>query len=220
MRAGGSPAKRAVVVPAIFAGAAAGGAIALGVGWALPFARHLGAKAESIATPRPLELQRDEQRLELAALRQQVEQLKQQAASAPPAAAAPANVPAPASPPFDPVAAQLLQQAKFERALQAHRAEPIDPSWAPRTERSLSANFESLASLAHFRLDGINCRMTSCEADVTFNRYQDAQQNFTKILHKNYDVNCAATILIPPPDDLSGRYRSSVLLDCAQTRAQ
>jgi len=111
------------------------------------------------------------------------------------------------------------------REMQAHRAaieqhlrEPRDPLWAPGSEKSLRALLEPVATRAKYRIASIDCRSTSCIAELSFASYAVAQENWRAVLHAQNLIGCGVAIAVEEPPIPAKNYALSVVYDCAETR--
>jgi hypothetical protein len=120
----------------------------------------------------------------------------------------------------NPEAAGERHEATFNAVIEAHGREPRDQTWAGQASQSLSDNFRETAKTAHFTFQGIDCRTTTCVADVTFDTYRDAKSQFPRVLHTLYNPPCAVSIYLPLAQNDTDPYPAKAILDCEEARSQ
>jgi hypothetical protein len=54
---------------------------------------------------------------------------------------------------------------------------------------------------------------------VEFDNYDAALTEHTRLLHHDYQVNCARELLLPEPEDVQAPYLATVLYDCSALRS-
>jgi hypothetical protein len=143
--------------------------------------------------------------------------------SAPPSPAgsaidAPARVlvEAPRGETVDIAAAAKEQEDRHRQLLEAHRRDPVDKVWAQKARAEFSADLESLEKTLPIHVDNVDCRTTSCTANVTFGTYAAARESFDKILTHAYAKGneCGTEITLMPPTSPDGKYSTEVYFDC------
>ncbi len=108
---------------------------------------------------------------------------------------------------------------RFHERLKAHEREPVDPSWARDAKVAYEGDLERLAADAGFRLDRVDCRSTSCVAQVTFASFVAAKGSMQRIVLSRWTLNCAKEMNLDPATDGSPEYVTSIYFDCAGARA-
>jgi hypothetical protein len=132
------------------------------------------------------------------------------AAQAPPAAPPRAAPPAPSE----------TRAQEHARLVAAARVEPIDPSWAARSARSLDDDLSKLAAASGFNVVDVACHTTSCLATLEWPSYADARGGYARALREPYALNCPRRIVVDPPGDSpSARVQATLLFDCVEQRA-
>jgi hypothetical protein len=113
----------------------------------------------------------------------------------------------------------LESQQRYEAQLQQHAAEPIDPGWSRPTASLIEADVLKQAAGMSFRLERVDCRTTSCTAELEWPSLAEADREYLSLVHFPYRANCSRTVLLPPPSKAEGPLRASMLLDCESWRA-
>jgi hypothetical protein len=124
-----------------------------------------------------------------------------------------------AAAPFDPDADAKLTRARFEKEIEAHRAEARDESWAPAAAEQISVGLEAGKQNGEYRVIGVDCRTTSCAATLEWPNYSTAVANFKDALWQKTEQNCARHILLPAPADPFATYQAQLMMDCTDQRA-
>jgi hypothetical protein len=106
----------------------------------------------------------------------------------------------------------------FKERLEEHEREAIDPSWASDARRAYEREFDDLATDAGFTLRGVDCRTTTCVADVTFPSYMAAKSCMQKIVLSHWTLNCAKEMKVDPVASDSPSYLTSIYFNCASAR--
>ena len=94
--------------------------------------------------------------------------------------------------------------------------ENYDSTWAPTAESNFQHDFVSLATEGEFTLVNTDCRTTRCAVTVEFPSYTVATENFSKLLHHQYQTNCARHTMLPKPDRAQGEssYQATFIFEC------
>jgi hypothetical protein len=137
---------------------------------------------------------------------------------APPPAASARPIPAPAS-------REVIEQG-FARKLENQRAEPIDPTWAPKAARSLEQDLRALEQAVDGRtpvkgkLLGVSCATSTCRADFEWSDFETARGEWREFMHASYELGCAREIVLPEPQGTAKgqSYRASMLYECENAR--
>jgi hypothetical protein len=107
---------------------------------------------------------------------------------------------------------------EFRAKLEAYRHEPVDAEWARSARARLAAGMAALsADEAHGVIGDVDCKSTSCLANVTFPSYEAARNEFGRYVTAFYDVPCARTAVLDEPDDPAAPFQVQVLFgSCAR----
>lgn len=117
----------------------------------------------------------------------------------------------------EPIEDDVQATQHFEQQIDRHRTEPIDAGWSKTTARSLAKDLGSLGEKASFEVVDIDCRRTTCVAELEWPSYAQANSDVTRILAKVYEINCGMGLSVPEPKDRNAPYRATVLFDCHDT---
>jgi hypothetical protein len=105
-------------------------------------------------------------------------------------------------------------EAAQEDALRRHSAETIDMAWAPEASRIVTTTLAQLAAGGAFTVGGVDCRDTSCTADLTWPTLDAARETYRDLLHGDYGrVNCTRSILIPDQTDSFKPVKATLILN-------
>lgn len=119
-----------------------------------------------------------------------------------------------------PAPTPLEAQQRYEARLQQHAAEPVDPEWSRATASLIQADVLERAASMSFRLGRVDCRTTSCTAELEWPSLAEADREHGSLVHFPFRANCSRTVLLPPPAKADGGpLRASLLLDCESWRA-
>lgn len=174
-------------------------------------ARHSRGAKEAESAPRSAEVTRvvvergaspvDEQRL--ATLERRLAEL-----TAPARSAAARVAPTP-----------LESQQRYEQRLQQHAAEPVDQGWSRPTASLIQSDVLKQADTMNFRLGRVDCRTTSCTAELEWPSPAEADREYQSLAHFPYRANCSRTVVLPPPTTGAGPVHAQLFLDCESWRA-
>lgn len=131
----------------------------------------------------------------------------------------PADSPEEASadvPPMSPEEARAFHERTFNEQLSAHSRQQVDSGWAPAMRTQLSRELEPLQSTSGFRLGDIDCRSTTCVAQVEWPTYADAMAHYSTLLQSAFKEPCSKTIVLPEPADPGVPYSAKTLFECAR----
>jgi len=125
-----------------------------------------------------------------------------------------------------PVPPEPLDLAEMRRReVQAHHAviarhmrEPGDATWAPESEKRLRAFLSPLAAREKFRVVSVDCRTTSCVAELSFPSYAAAQSKWRSVLNAHNPVGCGTQIALEEPHGEATGHELSVVYDCTEVR--
>jgi hypothetical protein len=106
----------------------------------------------------------------------------------------------------------------FRKRLEQHEREAVDPSWAIEAQRAHERDLNRLAKEARFSLRGVNCRATSCVADISFASYDAARNSMKIIMLSRWTLNCTREMNLDPVTEESFAYSTSIYFDCASAR--
>jgi hypothetical protein len=110
--------------------------------------------------------------------------------------------------------------ARHDKAIEAHRGEPLDAKWAQKTEAAFKSDLTKLGSRNGFAVVSVDCRTTTCTSTLEWSRYDTAVNSWRQIVTGSYETNCAKEILLPGPDEPSVPYRATVVFDCESAISQ
>lgn len=105
---------------------------------------------------------------------------------------------------------------RWEQRLDDFSNEPRIPSFAKAASAAYDADFDRLAERLGFQHLATDCRSNRCKVDFQADEYSSALRVLPKLVHNQYQMNCAVQVTAPPPEDGSGGpYKTSVLFDCS-----
>ncbi len=106
----------------------------------------------------------------------------------------------------------------FDREVAVHQSEPRDNAWATPKERAISGTIERMAAKpgAAFSLVAVDCRTTSCVAQLQWPSEGAARAGLHDLLNSSGDIGCARQISLPPASG-AAEYRASMLIDCTDS---
>ena len=120
-----------------------------------------------------------------------------------------------ASVPVDTEAAWKARVDQFQEALLAHEREPLDARWAASTTSSLDDSLRGLAAGVGCDVKRVDCRTTTCIADIEFTSYKQARTGWQPLVTHFYGLKCATELLLETvPQNWSAPYSSHVLWRC------
>ncbi len=126
--------------------------------------------------------------------------------------------------PPDLVEEKRIMDDRFRARLTGHDQEPIDPSWAPHAEgeyrNDLAEVNEQLRGSQKFDVHDVRCRTNTCVARVEWPSYDEAYDNYARVLHHRYKQNCAREIVLVDEARAGQPYSANVLFDCKERHAQ
>jgi hypothetical protein len=105
-------------------------------------------------------------------------------------------------------------------AIELHRGDARDPEWAHATERTLGGDLNKVGAqpVGTFELMSIDCKTTSCLANLRWRSYGEAVNGFAGALHFNYSLPCGTRILLPEPVNPEQSYEATLIFDCEDAR--
>jgi hypothetical protein len=84
------------------------------------------------------------------------------------------------------------RQLQHEALISEHNAEPASPAWAAKASEAVVSELKSLQAEAGFSLAGVDCRSTSCLAEVEWPSVDSIRRGYHSLLHATFDkLNCA-----------------------------
>lgn len=110
--------------------------------------------------------------------------------------------------------------ARHESLVQAHREEPLDPAWGPKTGSLVQSDLNELAKTNSFKVVEADCKTTSCAGTLEWPSYGKALTEWRKLLHHGYQANCGREITLPEPKDPQAPYQATIVLDCEKSRTE
>lgn len=132
----------------------------------------------------------------------------------------PAAVKATTDKPLPPEVEREEILSRHAEAIAEHRRQPVDEGWAASTSASLQSDLARIgAAKGRFRVVQVDCRETTCIAEMEWPSFDAAREGFGAALHHAYEANCARRVYLPEPSDSSQRYRATMYFDCGQSRA-
>jgi hypothetical protein len=206
------------IVTSIGAGAVAGGlmagaAIAFSARWTKAAVGHSSIASVEVAPAAPADLSGIER--ELQELRERTRAQPAPDGNGALSAAGPGargNVYA-EEPQIDPV-------VEYRAAVDAHTREQPDSRWASTEARVISEDLTRDSDAGMFSVEKVDCRTTTCVADVRFDSFHSAQLNWGRILNGRRIPGCGVEVVLDnAPKDMSQPYETSVFFNCIGTRA-
>jgi hypothetical protein len=104
-------------------------------------------------------------------------------------------------------------------AIAEHQRQPRDPRWASAAESAFRRDLTALQDLGADDVT-VDCRMTTCTAELQWPSFHDAQEKYTNVLHAEMSMNCGREILLPQPEDATQPYRATAVFRCERARAE
>jgi len=120
----------------------------------------------------------------------------------------------PLPPVEDPDAMRAQLQERLDDQLSTHANEPRDPDFANEAELLVTEDLHELADSAEYSLIDVDCRTQACTAWVEWPSYEQARAEYGRLLHHDYQQNCARSITVLPPGDPAAIYRAALIFDC------
>jgi hypothetical protein len=108
--------------------------------------------------------------------------------------------------------------ARFHAALAQHDKDAVDPRWAPRATNVLKQDFERTAANGNFSVKAVDCRTTTCVADVDFKDRQTALRSWRTVLSAPRGIACSTQVVLDAPTHGDDPYPTRVLMDCQDDR--
>jgi hypothetical protein len=116
---------------------------------------------------------------------------------------------------------RLREHAMMEwrQALEEHEAQDVDANWSHEVGLRFADDIEAFASDGAFLVSKIDCRSTSCTAQLEFTSFDDATRHFATLLTARYRENCGTKTLFEEPQDPAAPYAVTMLYDCSEAKA-
>lgn len=109
---------------------------------------------------------------------------------------------------------QEIDRQVHAALLEEHRLQPADPNWARTVEERLQTGLTALAITGGFDVGAIDCRSTSCSAELTWSSYDDALNNYSPVVEDPTLPGCTRRITLPPPEQCISSCDVRMLVDC------
>ena len=102
-----------------------------------------------------------------------------------------------------------------DRKIQSHRSDRKDEPWATNAASLLRSDLEAAMAGAAFRIVDVDCRTTSCTAELAWPRAVDAFKDYESIVRRSYMLNCARGVSLPEARN-EGPMQATLIFDCAK----
>ena len=112
---------------------------------------------------------------------------------------------------------ETIQQ--WNDRIEAHEQEPIDYAWSEATTKLFQDDVQKLAAAHVFQMVDAKCKSTTCSVTVQWNDYGAALQNYSGLLHNDYQKPCFREVLLPEPASRDQPYQATVIYDCKDQRS-
>ena len=106
-------------------------------------------------------------------------------------------------------------RADFARQVAAHQAQTADPRWATTATASVRQLIDSLHGSIKVSLASADCRATSCLLTLEWPSQAEARSTYEEVLHHDFPLRCARTLLLSEPAAGQTRGQAQMLLDCS-----
>jgi hypothetical protein len=107
------------------------------------------------------------------------------------------------------------RQMRHDHAIASHWAEAVDPLWATQTQVSLMNELKARGVGIGVEIERVDCRFTSCIADLRFDSYQTVRSDSMRLLAYSYKENCIRELSAPVPSVENMPYEATMIFDCA-----
>jgi hypothetical protein len=104
--------------------------------------------------------------------------------------------------------------------IEDHKVEARDEDWAQKMETNITASLSANQGGASFKYEGVDCRKTTCVANVSWPSRGSAEGDLRKVLSSLIRTGCSREIFLPPADSSDGPTEGSVLLTCVNASAE
>jgi hypothetical protein len=123
-------------------------------------------------------------------------------------------------PPPDPQETRRKVDELYAELDRAHERDAADPEWAPRATKGFASGLTALGEKLGFTVGPLDCKTTTCRADVNWGDYDAARTKGAQLVEEYYGgLNCLQRIRLGPPADPSAPYSTRLYLDCTAMRA-
>ncbi len=115
-------------------------------------------------------------------------------------------------PPPSPEEAGRERHEKREDAIASHWQEPVDRAWSAEFTSTFDRELSGFAEAGHFSVEKIDCRSSTCVADIEFKNYAEARTGWSKITPTDHGGHpFTVDIEVQPPDDPNVPYTATIL---------
>lgn len=104
--------------------------------------------------------------------------------------------------------------ASFEEQIAHHRLDSTDQQWAAAVTPPLKTELARVSADNGARLVDVECRSTSCVANVRFPTFDEAAMKYSALVEHPYVAACARSSYLPTPTNPTAPYDARVLFDC------
>jgi hypothetical protein len=104
-----------------------------------------------------------------------------------------------------------LAEERFSQMVATHERSPVDAAWASTASRTYQGDLDERQRRFNFRAGPVECRSSSCVAEVEWDSYAEAQRTFHTLVGFPTEMTCQSHISIPEPEDMTLVYKSKVL---------
>jgi hypothetical protein len=104
-------------------------------------------------------------------------------------------------------------------AIERHQQEPVDQLWSQPSARRLREFLSALPTHSNFAVRSVDCRTSTCVAELRFPTYAVAQSTWRSILNIPNPLGCGTEITLEDPQPAAPSYDLSVVYDCGEVRA-
>jgi hypothetical protein len=130
------------------------------------------------------------------------------------------QIPDAATPIADRESLRAVEEERRNSWIARHRNEPADPEWAPAAQNSFTREISAVGEANHVSVRSVDCRSTTCIAEVQWPTYRDALNAYHDLLHGRYSQNCSRSITLPDAIDAESPCQAQFLLDCSEIRSR
>jgi hypothetical protein len=113
---------------------------------------------------------------------------------------------------------KAFHRAEHRKALDDHKRETLDPSWARDTAETLATTLRPITASAAASLVNLDCRSKTCVADIEWADFPAAMRGWKSVLQADYD-RCSVRVTLDDARDPNTRFRTSVLFTCPHKEA-
>jgi hypothetical protein len=110
--------------------------------------------------------------------------------------------------------ARALVSSLHAERVNRHMQDSVDPVWSAHAEATVGTTLAAMAKQDNFTVNKVECRRTSCLADIGWTNLGEARRTYHDLLHGHYgDVNCARELLLPDNGDPANPVNAQLVLD-------